>query len=263
MVITTHSPQIVAEFPPISIVRLLESVFGSLAAGNGSNPFIERSFIDFGYRMSIIPAEAFFASVVLLVEGPSEELFYKALAVQIGIDLDRENISIMPVNGIGFLPYADLLHSLEIPFVVRTDNDINKIPGKDNERYAGLQRSVDIYRKFLTSDAKLDELLVDLAEFIVKSDPDPNIEVVKTLLEGKNIFLAVQDLESDLLNSNIQSDLLKYMGTPDLEIALKEMKFRKATFMFDFLIANTGSLTKLAGDRITAPLTQCLSIVKK
>ena len=61
-----------------------------------------------GYRMSILPAEAFFASAVLLVEGPSEMLFYNVLAEKIGVDLDALNISILSVDGIQFDVYIKI-----------------------------------------------------------------------------------------------------------------------------------------------------------
>lgn len=44
--------------------------------------------------MSIIPAEAFYADQVWLVEGISEVIFYKALSKFCGVDLLKNNISV-------------------------------------------------------------------------------------------------------------------------------------------------------------------------
>ncbi|MCP4491947.1 MAG: AAA family ATPase, partial [Gammaproteobacteria bacterium] len=85
---STHSPHITSEFAPNRIVRLLEKSGATHAASNGCSHCIDQAWIKMGFRMSVIPAEAFFSDGVLLVEGPSEVLFYKALAKQIDIDLD-------------------------------------------------------------------------------------------------------------------------------------------------------------------------------
>ncbi len=64
VLLTSHSPQITAEFVPNSIVRLLNENFATRAASDGCSNVIEEAFEEFGFRMSIIPAEAFFSDVV-------------------------------------------------------------------------------------------------------------------------------------------------------------------------------------------------------
>ena len=130
--ITTHSPQIASEFSANSIVRLLRKDKSTKAASNGCSDIIEEAMYDFGYRLNVIAAEAFFTSTVFLVEGPSEVLFYKVLAGQVGIDLDRLNISILMADGVGFETFVKILQALEIEWIMRTDNDVFKIPKKTN-----------------------------------------------------------------------------------------------------------------------------------
>lgn len=119
-----------SEFSPNSIIRLYkQNTHDTSVASNGCSEVIAEGIDDFGYRMSVIPAEAF-SDCVILVEGPSEMVFYKTLAKQIGIELDRLNISVLSVDGVSF-PYlyedsqcnADLLD-------FRTDNDIMSGPTK-------------------------------------------------------------------------------------------------------------------------------------
>ena len=94
VILTTHSPQVTCAFPPKSIIRLYQDG-GTQAADDGSSGLIDEVFLDFGHRLDIIPAEAFFANVVMLVEGRSEELLYRALASSLAdVDLDRLNISV-------------------------------------------------------------------------------------------------------------------------------------------------------------------------
>ena len=90
--------------------------------------------------MSILPAEAFFASCVFLVEGPSEKLFYEELATQLGVDLDFYNITILCVDGIQFKVYCQILDAMEIPWVLRTDNDVSGTRGRPDKRAVGFNR---------------------------------------------------------------------------------------------------------------------------
>jgi putative ATP-dependent endonuclease of the OLD family len=268
VIITTHSPQITCEFSPGSIIRLYDNRPDTLAAGDGTNPFVEEAFIEFGHRLSIIPAEAFFSSLVLLVEGPSEELFYKALAASIEVDLDRLNISILMVDGIGFKPYVSLLSSLRIGYVIRTDNDIFKIPKQDAYRFAGVQRGIEIYRTFSERDEEFDRLLHlhegKLGGMPTRRPPDENLAAARQIVHGLedfNIFIAGVDLEHDLHNAlgSTTSDFFDL--TADEEI-IRQMQKRKATFMFDFLRSHSNTLADLRDHSLAKPLLRCQEIVE-
>jgi putative ATP-dependent endonuclease of OLD family len=126
-IVTSHSPQIAASYQPDSIVRLLRDSGASRAASQGCSACIDSAWAGLGYRISILPAEAFFASAVMLVEGPSEMLFYAALARAHNFDLDHSNISLLSVDGVAFQVYKSVLDALEIPCAMRTDNDISNI----------------------------------------------------------------------------------------------------------------------------------------
>jgi len=146
VILTSHSPFIVCEFSPNSMIRLYkdrEEDDSTHVASDGCSKIIADEFEDFGYRMSVIPAEAFFSDFAILVEGPSELTFYKTLAKVLGINLDRLNISVLSVEGIGFGTYANILEALGIDWTMRTDNDIIKIKDKDAYRYAGIERGLD------------------------------------------------------------------------------------------------------------------------
>ncbi len=267
VIITSHSPQITCGFPPTSVIRLYDNKPDTLAAGNGSNPFIEQKFIEFGYRLNIIPAEAFFSSIVLLVEGPSEELFYKALAEKIGIDVDRLNISILMVDGVGFEPYISLLSSLNIDFIVRTDNDIFKVPRRDEYRFAGVQRGVNIYRTYFKENEDFELVLAEhennLSGFTTQEPPPENLASAKKIideLEDFDIYLAEVDLENDLIKSEIGEVLNQFFNTFEVEETVAAMKKRKATFMFRFLRDNSETLTHLQDNAIASPLLRCEEI---
>ena len=269
VLLTSHSPQITSEFSPNSIVRLLHTKGATKAASNGCSQIIDDAFLDFGYRKSIISAEAFFSDVVLLVEGPSEDLFYKTLSTQIGIDLDRLNISVLMVDGIGFTTYLNILNSLEIDWILRTDNDIFKIPKRDEYRFAGVQRCIKYYKEFFNSDEDTEKLLLEHESNLQWSDtPSPpkenlaSAELIIKELECYGLYLSNNDLENDFFNSPLNSEIIDYF--PDMKEAkiVKAMQKRKATFMVEFLKNNRKSLSKLKDDAIAKPLLECKSIIE-
>ena len=138
VILTSHSPYIVSEFTPNSIIRLYkEDTHDTLVASDGCSEEIAEGIEDFGYRMSVIPAEAFFSDCVILVEGPSEMVFYKTLAKQIGIELDRLNISVLSVDGVSFPTYMDI-KSNHFLFLTSLESPLNKGGSEDVRKYRWL-----------------------------------------------------------------------------------------------------------------------------
>lgn len=264
VILTSHSPYIVNEFSPNSIIRLYKQKSNDThVASNGCSIVIEEGFEDFGYRMSVIPAEAFFSDFVILVEGPSELTLYKTLAKQIDINLDRLNISILSVEGVGFKTYIKILDALKIDWVLRTDNDILKIPHVDGYRYAGIERGLS----FLEQSYEIkddDQTIIDANRSIIHGFADKNniADAVKTaannlitMLDGYDILIAKMGLEEDLFYSPIKEDLKSYYGADhtDQEV-IQLMKDHKAINMYDFLKAKKVCLKKLKDDDIAKPL---------
>ncbi len=218
VIITTHSPQIISEFKPNSIIKLYEKDGASYGANNGCSSEIDDELFNFAHRLDIISTEAFYANVVFLVEGQSEILFYKALSHAIGIDLDKLNISILMVDGIGFQPYIRVLNLLKIPWVMRTDNDIFETPPKSNRfRYAGIQRSLSIYEKFKQEEDYPTNVSDDKEKILSFTKPiDTHIKATASILidflESFDIFLSQNDLEQDLVNSPLFSKLQEFFN---------------------------------------------------
>jgi putative ATP-dependent endonuclease of OLD family len=266
VIITTHSPQIAVEFPPESVLRLYDHGPDTRAAGGGPNLDVARQILRFGFRLNIIPAEAFFSSAVLLVEGVSEVMFYKMLAVSLGFDLDRTNISVLSVEGVGFEPYCSLLSALKIPFAVRTDRDLSKIPYKDQYRYAGIQRAMGVCRGH-RPDVDLARLPnAELLQGFSKDDiPAASAEAARVIvaeLKPAGIFVADNDLEQDLYDA-IPDVLAEFTGRADRQAAVREMQRSKGRWMFDFLRAHAGSLDQLAGSDLAAPLAYCVALIRQ
>ena len=159
VILTSHSPFIVSEFSPNSIIRLYKYENETLVASDGCSKVIEEGIDGLGYRMSVIPAEAFFSDYAILVEGPSELLLYKTLATQLGLDLDRLNISVLSVEGVDFVTYIRILNAMCIEWSMRTDNDVMKIPKKDEYRFAGIERALACMEEGCNLSAKHKDLI--------------------------------------------------------------------------------------------------------
>ena len=263
VILTSHSPYIVCENSPNSIIRLYKKDQETLAASDGCSEIIESGFTDFGYRMSVIPAEAFFADYAILVEGQSELIFYKTLAPQIGIDLDRLNISILSVEGVGFKVYAKILDALNIEWIARTDNDINKIKDHDAYRFAGVERGLALIEQSFIIGKSDQNIITDnkpkIHGFASKEKiPQEVLKAVNELrymLVEYNVYVADVDLETDLCKGPLKVSLKNKYGK-DLsdEALVGKMKAHKAINMYDFLQNNKKDLSILKDDYIAMPL---------
>lgn len=245
-IISTHSPRIAANFKPDSIIRLVKKDLSTVAASNGCSDCIEQGFEDMSYRMSIVPAEVFFSSGVLLVEGPSEELFYHALAQSLDIDLDFLNLSILCVNGISFKVYAKILDALEISWAMRTDNDVSKVPNKEQWQYAGINRCLALAgedpeehsdTKVTAKDTLSNGLWKEVSDYVEQDD----------------IFLARIDLETDLVEE-LGEKVLKALGKETEDSAIKHLQEKKALHMRELLKTISADLRAISGGRLAKPL---------
>lgn len=256
-IITSHSPQITARYSPDSIINLISRDGSTKAASGGCSPCISDKWDQLGYRMSIIPAEAFYSSCVFLVEGPSEVLFYTELCKQIGIDLDFFNISILSVDGIQFQVYADILNAMEIPWVMRTDNDVTNIKIKEKyyKNLAGINRCLSI----LGLD-KLEHAAEDVTSGSLLHSG--TWERVSLQINPQGVFLSKIDLENDLA-SELPEELKDFSGKDNMPEAVAYLQEKKAIRMRGFLAEHNTALSKLQLGELIKPITHCLSIVRK
>lgn len=268
VILTSHSPHIACEFEYNSIVSLHRSRNGSLAANNGCSTNIETTLNSFGHRLDVIPAEGFFSNVVFLVEGISEVLFYKALAKKNGIDLDKFNISIIPIQGVGFESFIDVYLSLGVKFVIKTDFDIFKVPNTNNYRMAGLQRGLSVLRRYYKPDHIHQDVQNLISQIGTSINSLPQNSITPTIqpltsslvnsLKNYGIFFSSVDLETDLVNSTLATTLHSYYGTQNLGELIDEMKKAKGERMFNFLKNNFDSLVLLNDSYFVEPLLKCV-----
>lgn len=275
VILTSHSPFIVSEFSPNSIIRLYKDKNNHTnVASDGCSEAIEAGFEGLGYRMSVLPAEAFFADYVILVEGPSEEMLYRTLASQIEIDLDRLNISILCVNGVDFVTYVKILEAMEIRWSIRTDNDEIGVPKTNLIRFAGIERGIDCFMVTPEFEKEEDERQFNEHRKHLRYNkgaeiPEDVKEAVawfKNFLDEYYIEIAEKDLETDLYNSLLHDVLNEYYDPDDEktgEEVIESMKKRKAINMYQFLKAKKDKLYLLKEDKIATPLLDARDVIEE
>ncbi len=251
-IISSHSPQITVNFSPDSIIRLLHQDSATVAASEGCSDCIEAGCEDMSYRMSILPAEAFFSDGIFLVEGPSEMLFYQSLSRALGIDIDFENLSILSVDGISFKAFISILDALQIPWTMRTDNDVSKVPKKDEWQYAGINRCFSI-----VGEEKLDNS--DTEFFAQETVDNGEWQAASDLLNDKGIFLSKVDLETDLV-SELEEEIKTALGKSTAKSAIDYLQGKKALRMRELLKSVVVDLPKLNEGELAKPLHKLLAL---
>ena len=236
LIVTSHSPQVVLEFNPFSIVKLsYNKDKKTIVSNNGCSKELEDDVIKFGYRYNLITGSMFFSSGVFLVEGVSELLIYKYISSKLDINLEKYNIMIVPVDGIGFKPYAKLLDRLSIPYAVRTDNDI--VINSKNKKiyYSGINRLIDLHNeKIMKNDWISKEEFSNLNSEKLSSESLKLYQKYKKDFMDEGLFISEKDLENDLSNIDFLSDYIKqnYNGKDEF---VKYLQNSKAKNMYDFI----------------------------
>lgn len=260
--ITTHSPQVTARYKPDSILHIKSEGGESRAASGGCGPCISVAWDELGYRMSILPAEAFFAKSVLLVEGPSELLFYSELAKHLNIDLDYYNISLLAVDGIQFKVYIKILDAMEIPWTMRTDNDVSHITKNSikKKNLAGINRCLRAAKLAPMTHAPIDTTIQSLLD-------DGTWDKVSTSVNPAGIFLSRKDLEHDLAEE-LPIEIVKHARvkakkpTMSASDAIAYLQSKKAVRMRQFLKDYSESLGTLRKGNLAKPLLHCVKAVE-
>lgn len=281
VILTSHSPFIATEFDPFSIVRLFSTLDKStIAASGGVSKGLAEKVEGLEFRSNVISSEVYFSDCVLLVEGSSEVIFYKALANQLNIDLDKLNVSILSVEGVGFKRYIELFEKLNIPWLVRTDNDYFKVTRKKKEpkvvyRLAGIQRAISIaLLKKELSQVNMEQLegIIQQNEGALSNITTPDVEHREEMynrfyreLNGNHIFLAQIGLEEDLYYScaELKENIKNYFDSEeDDEEIIELMKKKKSTFMFHFVENHFGCLKHLRDTELAEPLVKCQKVIE-
>ncbi|MBL7648495.1 MAG: AAA family ATPase [Candidatus Hydrogenedentes bacterium] len=128
VIITSHSPSILGRIEPDD-VRYFLGHEQSRSTRVMSIPLpTDKSDESFKYVREAVRGfpELYFARLVILGEGPSEEIVLKKLFEVSGSPLDTHFISVVPLGGKHVNHFWRLLHGLDIPFLTLLDLDREK-----------------------------------------------------------------------------------------------------------------------------------------
>jgi len=121
--VTTHSPLILTEMDNVNLVRVFNE--GRLDT-RGVFYKVPDEYKQKKKMLNRGLSEAIFAKKVLLVEGPSENILFTKVLSEIKPDYEVDGVFILPVNGITFRAYKEILEALDIKTIIKTDNDLRK-----------------------------------------------------------------------------------------------------------------------------------------
>lgn len=201
--LTTHSPLVLSEMDNVNLVRIYnenkidsKSVFYKVPDKYAN----QRKMLNRGLT------EAIFADRVLLVEGPSESvLFGKVLSV-INPFYEADGLYILPVGGFGFTPYYIILNALNIANVIKTDNDLRKIKGKEEYSVLGFAR----INRYIGEDKLPTKPIADTGVQAKRKLYDDNKIALDEIRNEHSVYLSRCSLEEDL-DEVIHDEMVSYL----------------------------------------------------
>lgn len=198
--ITTHSSLIVSQMDNVNLIKLFKEV---KITGKSYTYVVPAEYSMLKQKLNQNLAEAIYADVVLLVEGPSEKILFERIMKEKFERYESHGGYILEVDGINFKEYTKVLTELGIKVIIKTDNDL-KLDRKNKEcNLLGLNRGLKI--------AKLKKRPNKTGIDVEKFEKDPkykkNIQISIfdkiyaedfEKLRKKSIYISRIDLEHDL-----------------------------------------------------------------
>lgn len=200
---TTHSPYVLTEMDKVNLVRIYNE---DKIVSQSILYIVPEQFKSQRNALNKGLVEAIFADKVLLVEGPSECVLFGKVLSEINPFFEADGIYILPVGGFGFEPYFLILDALKIHNIIKTDNDLRKINGKEQYSVLGFSRLNKYIGKRLLPTKPIDKTGVDAKRKLYEQN--------KTTLDkirGKySLYLSKCSLEEDL-DEVIHDKMVKYL----------------------------------------------------
>ncbi|KUO77885.1 MAG: ATP-dependent endonuclease [Desulfosporosinus sp. BRH_c37] len=215
-IIATHSPAIVKRIDPENI-RYLRMNIDDLSTKVKiiKFPSKEKHEDKYKYVKEAVQAypELYFAKLVVLGEGDSEEILIPKLLELCGSNIDSSGISVVPLGGRHVNHFWRLLNDLEIPFVTLLDLDMERVGGGWGRIKYVLSQLMDIGvpRDNLLQVTFTDDQFKEMHTWkLVKGDT--NLLAWTNFLEGFNVFFSSPlDLDFMMLEcfSHCYKDILE------------------------------------------------------
>lgn len=187
-------------------------------------------------------------------------LFYAALAQAHGFDLDHSNISLLSVDGVAFQVYKRVLDALEIPWAMRTDNDISNIllgpqgAQVTHRQVAGINRALSLA-------GMPPQLHRPVPYDHAASLADGTWQAVSAAVAPFGIYLSQIDLENDIAIE--LPGLLAGFNGYALPQAIEYLQGKKAIRMQQFLEHCGPRLRAPLQGNLLKPLAYCLNAAEQ
>lgn len=204
---TTHSPYVLSEMDQVNLIRIYnaDKIASQSVLYNVPTEFKnQRKMLNRGL------VEAIFADKVLLVEGPSENVLFEKVLSVINPFYEADGIYILPVGGFGFSPYYEILKALKIKNIIKTDNDLRKIKGKEEYSVLGFSRLNNYIGEKILPDKAISESGVEAKRNLYNA----NKEKLDKIREEYSLYLSKCSLEEDL-DEVLHDRMVSYL--PDAE----------------------------------------------
>lgn len=241
--LTTHSPLMLSEMDNVNLVRIFRN--GKKINSKSCLYKVNSIFNEKRKYLNKTLAESIFSKIIFLVEGPSEyELFTHVLSL-IKPNFELDGIYILPVNGVAFNGYKQVYSALNIPFIIKTDNDLKKAKTEGNsDEYIALGFSR--INSLIEKDTLTEKFAIPAPSYSLVEEKrklyEQNKDKLEKIQKENHIFLSRCSLEEDLEETGILKALLVDKKTP-----VKYLKESKLYHMvelisnrkFDKNIANT------------------------
>ena len=137
ILVTTHSTHVSSQAPLSSCVSLTKTASGVSASRLArAARLTEQEQKDLERYLDATRSTLLFARKVMLVEGPAEAFLIPPLVKTVmGIDLDRHGITVIPIHGVHFAPYAKLFAGTALPkkCAIVADGDLRPADGASSE----------------------------------------------------------------------------------------------------------------------------------
>lgn len=211
-VVSTHSASLVGRIEPVQIrhFRLCNETKSSQIQSLSLPEDVDEHAKYINEAVKAYP-EIYFAKLVVLGEGDSEQVVIPKLLEQFGQGVDTHSISVVPLGGRHVNHFWRLLNTLKIPFITLLDFDIDRNGG-------GFGRIKYVVEQLLEMDDVSNQYIVDEVLPLIpdwKSEDNPNLFSLVYGEESKNI---VSELEqcNVFFSSPLDIDYSMICSFPDV-----------------------------------------------
>lgn len=203
VIFTSHSTHITSVSPLNSIVHIKHCKGNSKIFSTASLGLRKRDRADVERYIDAKRGEIYFGKAIILVEGITEEYIIPATANLLKTPLDDYGVIVCNIDSTNFKPYVQLLHSLNIPWVIFTDGDYYETKiGKDKH---GKEKEERVYH-VMESDAggyyrgneNIKRLLLSLRILNDSEIPDDYTDQ-DMLFQENGCFIGRHTLEVDMM----------------------------------------------------------------